>query len=155
MPRKTTLYKVTESGRDHGKLFMLTEMSASRAEAWAMRVLLALVGGNVALPDNFEELGMAGLAELGIRAMSGLKWEVAQPLLNEMLECVEYVPDASKTHVRRPLIDDDIEEIMTRLTLRKEVWNLHMGFLQAVIPSISPAKRATASNARTTKTSAS
>lgn len=149
--RKTAQYTATE-GRDKGKVFLLTEMSAAHAESWAMRALLALVGGNAALPDNFEELGMAGLAELGIKAVSGLKWEVAEPLLAEMFECVQFIPDPSKTHVVRAIFEGDIEEIMTRLTLRKEVWNLHMGFLQAVIHSTSPTKRATASNVRVTKT---
>jgi hypothetical protein len=152
--RKTTQYRVTEENRDKGKLFLLTEMSSSRAEAWAMRVLLALVGGNVSLPENFEELGMAALAELGIRAVGGLKWEVAEPLLNEMLECVQFIPDPSKLHIVRDLFPEDIEEIMTRINLRVEVWKLHMDFLSAVVPSISPAKRATASNPHATKTSA-
>ena len=35
-----------ESGRDVGKSFHVTEMSASQVEKWAARALLVLMGGN-------------------------------------------------------------------------------------------------------------
>jgi hypothetical protein len=136
--RKVAQYTVTDEGRDKGKVFSITEMSASRAEAWATRVLLALMGSNADLPENFDELGMAGLAELGLKSIGGLKWEVAEPLLAEMMECVQIIPNPAKPNVIRPLIEDDIEEVLTRFKLRIEVWKLHMDFLQAVAPSISP-----------------
>jgi hypothetical protein len=152
--RKIANYSVTTEGRDKGKLFLITEMSAARSESWATRILLALIGANVELPENFSELGMAGLAELGMRSLSGLKWEVAEPLLAEMMECIQIIPDPSKTHVVRPLIDDDIEEVLTRINLRMEVWKLHMDFLSAVAPSISSkAPGAAAVQGRVTKTS--
>jgi hypothetical protein len=153
MARKIANYTVTDEGRDKGKLFVITEMSAARAESWAMRVLLALIGSNMNLPDNFEELGMAGLAELGIKALAGLKWDVAEPLLAEMMECVEWA-DPKKTHVHRPLVDTDIEEVSTRLKIRMEVFKLHADFLEAVAPSISVRNRATAESSElATKTS--
>jgi hypothetical protein len=136
--RKVAQYTVTDEGRDKGKVFSITEMSASRAEAWATRVLLALMGSNADLPENFDELGMAGLAELGLKSIGGLKWEVAEPLLAEMMECVQIIPNPAKPNVIRPLIEDDIEEVLTRFKLRIEVWKLHVDFLQAVAPSISP-----------------
>ena len=135
MARNTLNYTVTDEGRDKGKTFVLTEMPASRAEAWAMRAILALLANNVELPDGFERLGMAGMAEVGIKALSGLKWDVAEPLLSEMWDCVQIMPDPSKPHVVRPLIEEDIEEVATRLKLRGEVWKLHTGFLKAVAPS--------------------
>jgi hypothetical protein len=136
MARKIVNFTVTGEGRDKGKLFLLTEMTASKGEAWATRVLLALMASNVNLPENFADLGMAALAELGIRALSGLKWDVAAPLLAEMFDCIEIIPDPKKTHIHRPLIEEDVEEIQTRVILRMEVWKLHMGFLMAVIPSL-------------------
>ena len=89
MARKTRSYTVTDEGRDKGKIFILTEMPALRAEAWAARALLALIAGNVQIPQGFERTGFAGLAQLGIRSLSGLKWEAAEPLLSEMLTCVQ------------------------------------------------------------------
>lgn len=122
--------------RDKGRLYLITEMWASQGEAWATRVLIAMLGANVNLPDNFKELGMAALAQMGFQALGALKWEDAKPLLAEMMDCVQIIPDPKKTHVFRPLIEEDIEEIPTRLELRMEVWNLHTGFLQAVAPSL-------------------
>lgn len=137
MARAVENYKVTDQNRDFGKVFVLTELPASRAEAWAARAILALMASGVDLPENFERLGMAGMAELGIRALSGLKWEVAKPLLDEMFECIQIMPDPNKPHVVRPLIEQDIEEISTRGKLRMEVWKLHTGFLKAVAKSRS------------------
>ena len=131
MSRITLNYKIEDEGRDKGKLFVLTEMPASRAEAWAMRAILALIGGGVEVPEGFEKLGMSAMAQMGIRALTSLKWEVAEPLLAEMWSCVQYIPDPSKPQIIRNLIEEDIEEIQTRVKLRAEVWKLHMGFLKA------------------------
>jgi hypothetical protein len=154
MARATANYTVQDEGRDFGKVFVLTEMPASRAESWAMRALLALMASGVEVPEGFERMGMAGMAEVGIRALSGLKWDVAEPLLAEMWECVQIMPDPSKTHVVRRLIEEDIEEISTRIKLRAEVWKLHTGFLKAVAPSILGGTPAAASKkaGQTTKT---
>ena len=155
MARKTSGYTATD-GRDQGKRFLITEMGASQGEAWAARALLALMANNAEIPENFEELGMAGLAELGLRALSSLRWEVLSPLLEEMMACVQIIPDPKKAQVVRPLIEDDIEEISTRLSLRKEWWSLHMGFLFAVAPFASGNQGATAVGPRrATKTSRS
>ena len=145
MARNVANYTVTDEGRDQGKVFVLTELPASRAESWAMRALLALMAGGVELPEGFDRMGMAGMAEVGIKALSGLKWDVAEPLLAEMWQCVQIMPDPSKPHVIRNLIEEDIEEIATRVKLRAEVWKLHTGFLKAVAPSISGGSPAAAS----------
>ena len=134
MARATVNYKVTDEGRDFGKTFVITEMSASKAESWAYRAILALMANGVELPDGFERMGMAGMAEVGIKALSGLKWEVAEPLLEEMWQCVQFMPDQSKPNIVRNLIEEDIEEIQTRIKLRIEVWKVHAGFLKAVAP---------------------
>lgn len=142
MARNVANYTVTNDGRDKGKTFVLTEMPASKAESWAMRALLALMAGGVEVPEGFERLGMAAMAEIGIRALSGLRWEVAEPLLDEMWSCIQIMPDPSKPHLVRNLIEEDIEEITTRVKLRAEVWKLHTGFFKAVAPSISQGLRA-------------
>lgn len=144
MARTTLNYTVQDKGRDCGKVFVLTEFPASKAESWAMRAILALMAGGVEVPENFDKMGMAGMAEMGIRALSTLEWDVAEPLLNEMWDCVQVMPDSSKPHVVRKLIEEDIEEITTRMKLRAEVWNLHTGFLKAVAPSLSGGSKVTA-----------
>lgn len=146
MARKTSNFTIKEEGRDKGKTFVLTEMSAYKAEQWAMKALLALMNSGVQVPEGFEKMGMAGVAEIGIRALAGLKWEIAEPLLNEMLTCVRIMPDITKPHVVRDLIEEDIEEVKTLLTLRSEVWKLHTDFLKAVAPSTFAGSPATARN---------
>ena len=155
MARNTANYTVTDEGRDQGKVFVLTEMPASRAESWAMRALLALMAGGVEVQPGFDRMGMAAMAEIGIKALVGLKWEVAEPLLAEMWSCVQIMPDPTKPHVIRNLIEEDIEEITTRIKLRAEVWKLHTGFLKAVAPLISGGSLAAASKkgSRNMKTS--
>lgn len=154
MARKTAMYPVKDENRDHGKVFLLTEMDADKAEDWAMRVFFALMSANVVLPDGIEELGMAGLAEIGLKALGGLKWEVAKPLVGEMFECVQIIPDPSKTHVQRALVPSDIEEVSTRLKLRMEVFNLHVDFSEAGVLSALLGKGTPAAKGRVTKTSA-
>lgn len=144
MARSTLIYTVNDENRDRGKTFVLTELPASQAEAWAMRALLALMAGGVNMPDGFEKLGMAAMAELGIKALSGLQWQIAKPLLDEMWECVRIMPDPKNAKIIRNLIEEDIEEISTRVKLRAEVWKLHAGFLKAVAPSVSPQSEAAA-----------
>lgn len=139
MARSTINYTVTDEGRDKGKLFVITELPAAQGEAWAMRAILALTAEGVDIPPNFERLGMAGMVEIGVRSLTKLRWEVAAPLLAEMWQCVKIIPDPAKPHVVRDLIEQDIEEIMTRIKLRMEIFKLHADFLTAVAPSISGA----------------
>lgn len=68
------------------------------------------MAGGVEIPEGFERMGMAAMAEVGIKALAGLKWEVAEPLLAEMWSCVQIMPDSSKPHIVRNLIEEDIED---------------------------------------------
>lgn len=144
MARANSTVTITDENRDKGKMFKITELPASRAEAWAMRAILALMHSGVELPEGFERMGMAGVAEIGIKALSGLQWDVAKPLLEEMWECVQIIPDPKNLNIQRPLIELDVEEVATRIKLRAEVWKLHTDFLKAVAPSISKELKATA-----------
>jgi hypothetical protein len=133
--RKTLNFTVTDEGRDKDKVFVITEMSASQAESWAIRALLALMNEGTQLPEGFDQMGMAGMAEVGVRALSNLRWETAKPLLDEMFACVKIMPDPKKPKVVRDLEENDIEEVVTRFKLRKEVFNLHAGFFKLASPS--------------------
>jgi len=107
-------------------------MPASNAESWPMQALLALMSSGVDLPAGIEHAGMAAMAEIGMRALSGLKWEIAEPLLAEMWQCVQMMPDPSKPNLVRPLVEEDIEDVMTRMKIRAEIWKLHTDFFMAV-----------------------
>jgi hypothetical protein len=153
MARHTSKYTVTDEGRDKGKVFVITEMPAARGEDWAARALSAVMGANPELPDDFDQLGMAALAELGLKSLASLQWEIVKPLFAEMMDCVEIIPDPRKPHVVRAIIEEDIEEIMTRFKLRLEWWTLHMGFLGAVDLSGSNVVATAAARVTRTRTS--
>lgn len=143
--RHTKIWKVEAKGRDHGKHFLITEMLASKGETWAYRALLALMSSGAQLPDDFASTGMAGLVQVGAKGLMSLPWFSAEPLLKEMMECVQIVPDYPKFNTPRALMDDpsapgggdlDIEEIPTRAMLRGEIFKLHADFLEAALPSL-------------------
>lgn len=134
MARKTATVKIDAQGRDFGKTFVITELSAFAAEEWAGRALFAMLNAGVQIPDNVAKGGLAGVAALGIGALTKMSFESAKPLLDEMLTCVQIQPSPKVT---RAWIEDDIEEVSTLLTLRKEVLNLHMGFFTSGADSTS------------------
>ena len=128
MSRKTAIITIDEPGRDQGRTYFLREMSASHAERWAARALLGMTKSGIELPTDIAGSGLAGIAAIGLRALGKMSFEDAEVLLNDMFECVQFIPDPSKPHVVRNLIEDDIDEIATRLRLRKEVFGLHVNF---------------------------
>ncbi|MBY4887702.1 hypothetical protein HX773_18860 [Pantoea sp. B9002] len=131
MARKEIFYTVDTKGRDLGKVFFIREMSATQAEWWAIRAGMAMARSGVELPDNFADMGIAAMAGTGLKMVSQIPAAEAKPLLDELMECVQCVPDASNQSIKRKLIDDDIEEIATRLKLRMEVFKLHVDFFTA------------------------
>lgn len=126
--RKTATWEVATEGRDKGKMFLITEMSAAKAEEWAIRALLALGASNVEVPDGAFELGMEALSVIGLKKLFALRPEVVKPLLDELMECVQVQPDRKRPEVKRALIEQDIEEVRTLLTLKWEVLKLHVDF---------------------------
>jgi hypothetical protein len=132
--RKTATITIGEQGRDFGKVFVITEMSAFQAEEWAGRALFAMLNAGVEIPENIANAGLAGVASMGIASLTKVPYDAAKPLLDEMLECIQVKPSPNVT---RALIDDDIEEVQTLLTLRKEVLNLHLSFFTDGVGSTS------------------
>jgi hypothetical protein len=135
--RKTSIVTIEAEGRDKGKMFLLTEMGAVQAEKWALRLFFALMNTGVEIPPDIAELGMAGIASMGLQALSKLPYDAAEPLLDDMWACAQIIPDPSKKNVARFLMDDDIEEIGTRIFLRKEIFDLHTGFFTSAASSTS------------------
>ena len=128
MARRESRVTIDAKGRDNGKIFVLTEMSADKAERWATRLLFALINNGAEFPDNIQEMGMAGIAAIGIKSLGKLPYEQAEPLLDEMFECVRIQPNPKDPNLVRLLIADDIEEVTTRILLRKELFKLHIDF---------------------------
>lgn len=128
--RKSKIVTIPFENRDKGKQFLITEMGAFQAEAWATRAFLALANSGVDLEGAHEDMGMAGLAYLGLRALTRVRYEDAKPLLDEMLTCIKIVPDPSNPSFVRDIVEgaDDVEDTATVLFLRAEVFELHTNF---------------------------
>lgn len=145
MARKTKTV-VIESGRDNGKSFLVTEMPVTKADKWANTALLAMmrggvdVGGvnfdligNTLMPSDAPKIdvsgGMLELARISIAGLGNVTETVGQSLLDQLIEdCVQVVPTGGAA---RPMlsIDDEIEDLKTLWTLRKEAFILHIDFL--------------------------
>lgn len=139
--RKTKTIVITEQGgkenRDKGKRFLITEMPALQAEKWAARAFLALAHSGVQIPDDIKSGGMIGLAFTGLQMLQGVRFEEAEPLMDEMLACIQIIPDPTNPEFTRPLQvnigdGDDIEEVSTLLLLRQEIFGLHTDFFLGV-----------------------
>lgn len=131
MARKTLTYTVSDEGRDKGKVFVLTEMPATQAERWAVRAFLAMSKNGIEIPDGAAESGWAAVAKMGVSMIGRMHADDAIPLLDEMMGCVKLIPNPGNTSVVRSLVEDDIEEVATRLKLRVEVFKLHADFSRA------------------------
>jgi len=127
MARKVETIYIEDEGRDKGKCFVITEMSAYQAERWALRAISALIKAGFEIPD--ETAGMAGIAAAGFEAFGKIDFDLAEPLLNEMFDCVKIKP--SEKAPSRNLLEDEIEEVKTLLTLRMAVFKLHVNFSTA------------------------
>jgi hypothetical protein len=156
--RREKLVTIEREGRDRGKVFKVVEMPAEQAEEWAYRLLLGLAKAGVEVPEDFFSMSMAGVAAMGVRALAGLNWEVAKPLLDEMMECVQFMP---KSGIARAVFPGEIEEVITRARLREEVIAIHTDFSPAAFLSdlqkaaVSQVEEATGESGTTTETSAS
>lgn len=131
MARKVLDYRIDSEGRDHGKLFRITEMPASQAEKWAIRALMALGVSGVDVPDNVRESGAAGLVSMlhtFLESAARMPFDVVEPLLDEMMGCIEFIPDENNKGMTRRLVESDIEEVATRFRLRMATLKLHADF---------------------------
>lgn len=132
MARKTTTLTIPagDDNRDAGKKFLITEMSAAKAERWATRGFLKLAKSGIDIGDIGATPSMAAIAVLGFRALGKLDPEDLEPLLDEMFTCVQYVPELEGAPLQaiRDGDNSQIEEVTTRLAIRKAVFELHTGF---------------------------
>lgn len=127
MARRTKDIEIKDKdSRDDGKTYVITEMSAEAAEWWAFRVLQAILGANVEIDLSAP---LAQMAAAGFKALGQLNPEKAKPLLDEMMKCVSVrLPDGKTRELFTGATD--IEEVKTRMILRKEIFSLHVDFFQ-------------------------
>jgi len=132
MARKTVEVTITAEGRDHGKKFVITEMSAMKAERWGIRAAMAMSKADLNIDPQLLAAGLGGIAVVGLKGLSGANFNEVEPLLAELMTCVQFVgASPSGTEVRRDVGEDDFEEISTLLKIRYEAFSLTTGFSRA------------------------
>lgn len=124
--------------RDAGKVFVLTEMPADQAERWALRALFSMQTAGIEIPDDAAQAGLASVFQVGLKAITTVPWKEAEPLLAEMMACVQY--EHAPNQPLQRIMDGEqsqIEDVTTRLLLRAKVFELHTGFSLPVAPLTS------------------
>ncbi len=136
MARRNEYFTVDKECRDFGKTFCITEMTAFNAESFAIRAGLALLKNNPSLPPNMIEritdktITFEDIAALGLGLFSAVDYYDLEPLLKDLLKCVQIIVD-KKSMIMRELEDEDIEELSTIIELRKRALGLHINFSTA------------------------
>ena len=125
---------IIEKGRDQGVKFLITEMPIAKADKWAMKALLALAAGGVDVPDM--SAGILGITQVAFTALRSLDDDKAISLLDELLDCVQIVPEGGKPR-QLDLSMNDVQDFSTLWILRKEALGLHIDFLQSVLTPTS------------------
>ena len=128
MARKTKLAVISEEGRDKGKTFLITEPSSTEAYIWARHCLQAIARTGIPLPEDIQGAGVAGLQVVGFRALLNMPPGEVDSLLAQMMGWIRIVRDTTHPEIAMPLMEEDIEEIKTHLTLQMEAFELISGF---------------------------
>lgn len=132
MSLKTATITISE-GRDKGKRFLVTEMSALVAERWILRAVFGLGKGGVDIPPEVLQLGAAPTAYMIASQAAKMPTRLGLKLADELMDCVQRVEDK----LTRSLVDNDIEDFATRLRLKSEVLKLVFGFFGAAVSRTS------------------
>lgn len=115
-----------EEGRDAGKVFKITEMPAFQMDRWATRALIAL---GKAKKGGIATLGTMSIEDL-LSALSEVDYQVAEPLLQELLECCAFVKNGQSVILKADIVDSIVEDWTTLFKLRMEALMLCIGFLE-------------------------
>ena len=151
MTRRTEVVTITEENRDHGKSFLLTEMTADKAERWAVRALTHAMQNGAPMPPGMvggQGLSLAGLAAVGVFILVWIPYEKLEPMLEEAMRCVQFVVgDKIKPQPIHAGNLCQIHEVSTFVMLRKKLWELHLGFSMAEVSQDTPLSSETTSPA--------
>lgn len=127
MARKTRVFTVNdEKSRDNGRSYLITEMPADAAEWWAIRALQAILTTDAEIEFDTP---FAQLARQGLAAFAKIEPEKSRPLLDEMFQCVRVKLPGSNDS--REMLGNDIEEVKTRVLLRREIFALYFDFFES------------------------
>ncbi|CNF28803.1 hypothetical protein QVN42_13255 [Yersinia nurmii] len=130
MSRKQITYIVEDEGRDKGKEFLITEMSAWDAEELSEEIYRAMGHGEFnSLPADVVSMGISGLATVGMSVLAAAPASVSRPISDRLLSTVLIVITHNGKENSRPIKSIDFEEVSTIRALKDKVFELNFGFL--------------------------
>ncbi|WP_035601591.1 hypothetical protein [Edwardsiella tarda] len=131
--RKQITYIVEDNNRDHGKEFIITEMSAWDADELSQEIFRimgsGMPNGMENIPDDVVMMGCAGLATYGLLVLSSASPEVAKVLRSRLLATVEIAISHEGNQQTRKVIAEDFEEVTTIRSLMDQVFKVNFDFL--------------------------
>lgn len=131
MARKEISFIVEEEGRDKGKEFLITEMSAWDADTLAQDIFRAMGdSGFSEIPADVIAMGCAGLATVGLSVISASSPDVARQLRDRLMSTVDIVITNEGTRQQRKVKGElDFEEVSTIRKLLDKVFQVNFDFL--------------------------
>ncbi|CAI9399148.1 hypothetical protein [Lelliottia sp. T2.26D-8] len=131
MARKEIPFIVEAEGRDKGKEFIITEMSAWDADSLAQDIFRAMGDAEFSsIPPDVISMGCAGLATVGLSVMSAASPDVARKLRDRLMSTVEIIITHEGQRQTRPVNGAiDFEEVSTIRTLLDKVFQVNFSFL--------------------------
>lgn len=131
MARKEIPFIVEEEGRDKGKEFLITEMSAWDADSLAQDIFRAMGDSNYSsIPADVIAMGCAGLATVGLSVISASSPEVARQLRDRLMSTVDIIiTNDGKRQQRKVNGPLDFEEVSTIRSLLDKVFQVNFDFL--------------------------
>lgn len=132
MARKEIPFIVETEGRDKGKEFLITEMSAWDADTLAQDIFRAMGDSNyTGIPPDVIAMGCAGLATVGLSVISASSPDVAQTLRDRLMSTVDIIITTKEGGRQQRKVNGalDFEEVSTIRTLLDKVFEINFDFL--------------------------
>lgn len=131
MARKEIPFIVTEEGRDKGKEFLITEMSAWDAHELSQDLFRAMGDCNFSgISADVIAMGCAGLATLGLDVLSMSSPDVSNSLRERLISTVQIVITSESGRILRKVnAAIDFEEVSTIRTVLDKVFQVNFDFL--------------------------
>ncbi|WP_163199213.1 hypothetical protein [Citrobacter freundii] len=131
MARKEIPFIVETEGRDKGKEFLITEMSAWDADTLAQDIFRAMGDSNYSsIPADVIAMGCAGLATVGLSVISASSPEVARQLRDRLISTVDIIITSEGQRQQRKVNGSlDFEEVSTIRSLLDKVFQVNFDFL--------------------------
>ncbi|QLY03556.1 MULTISPECIES: hypothetical protein [Citrobacter] len=131
MARKEIPFIVETEGRDKGKEFLITEMSAWDADTLAQDIFRAMGDSNYSsIPADVIAMGCAGLATVGLSVISASSPEVARQLRDRLMSTVDIIITSEGQRQQRKVNGSlDFEEVSTIRSLLDKVFQVNFDFL--------------------------